>query len=277
MSKLLLKSGIPTVHEYKELVKAENFKEIEKFSDAFIREAGSEISSYNKKWVRDPLHQWSRQWEYSYVIQQIKDHKKNKKGYRVLDLGSGVTFLPYYLINKSKVTEVVALDYDKSLQGLFDLVNKKLKTTVKFVHHDMRELNKLKAEQFDAIYSVSVLEHTDAYEKIISDSFKLLKPKGMFVLTFDISLDGLDDISIDLAQKLIKSLEKTYATPTHVKLNKLRELQGIVTSRRIAAIDKNLLPWKYPLINVVRPMLRSGKPGHPFKNLTYCCLTFIKN
>lgn len=274
--KTRLKSGIPEILDYTKHLDSTDFKKIEQYSDNFISKVGDEIATYNSKWVRDPLHQWSRQWEYPFVIQQIEGHRGSKKDYRVLDLGSGVTFLPYYLKDILGVDEVVALDYDLTLKDLFFLVNKKMNNEIKFAHQDIRELDRLSRGLFDVIYSVSVLEHTSDYESIIEKSHTLLKKDGIFVLTFDISLDGRDDITIEGARKLIGSVERVYGQKTNLSLSDIQTNQKILTSKKIATIDKKLLPWKYPIINVIKPIIKQRKIGTPYKNLTVCCIVLKK-
>lgn len=272
----VLHSGVPTVKEYKTFLKSKYFKEIERYSDGFIRKVGAEISSYNKRWVKDPFHQWSRQWEYPYVIAKVEEVAKKRKNIRVLDLGSGVTFLPYYLIEKLNVAEIVALDYDDSLEELFHSVNKRVSSgKVEFIYGDMRKLGNIDKGLFDIIYSVSVLEHTNDYVKIIKDSYKLLNPKGKFILTFDISLDGKDDIPVEEAKKLICSLEKTYGKKVNIDLASILN-EDSLTSEKVSKFDKSLLPWKFPIANVVKPVLKQGKLGSRYKKLTACCIVLEK-
>lgn len=268
-----LRNGIPELNEYQRLLETDKFKEIEKYSNSFVKDSSGILQSYNEKWVKDPLHQWSRQWEYPFVIDAARKQAAKTKNLNALDLGSGITFMPYYLLEVLKARGVTALDYDETLTDLFAKVNKRRKSSAKFLKQDIRTLPA--GEQFDFIYCVSVLEHTDQYPSIIKSVHKLLKPGGSFALTFDISLDGYDDIPISEAKKLLKSLEKTFSVSgltDHLKMDR----QKVVVSSAIGRQNKNLLPWKYPVINVVRPLLQLKGVGHPYKNLTFCCLHLTK-
>jgi hypothetical protein len=48
------------------------------------------------KWVKDPFLQWSRSWEYVFVLQRVRvwcmTHPETA---RVADAGSGFTFFPF--------------------------------------------------------------------------------------------------------------------------------------------------------------------------------------
>jgi hypothetical protein len=62
------------------------------------------------------LHAWSRVWEYTYLISAIENNLPSNREIRIIDLGSGVTFAPYYIGSEilrdfSKV-EIEALDSD---------------------------------------------------------------------------------------------------------------------------------------------------------------------
>lgn len=271
-----LDDGIPTMEEYLQLTHSDLFRKVEKYSDDFLSRFGNSITTYNNKWVKDPFHQWSRQWEYLYVIQNIDKYAKKNKKMKVLDLGAGITFLPYYLKDKPGIHSIKALDYDGMLSKLYNQVNKTWTTQVDFLHKDMRDLSTMVSEEFDHIYSVSVLEHTDQYEEIIKHCYRLLKPGGKFSLTFDISLDSIDDIPVEEAKKLLSSLKKTFKDSRDITAFLKSIEKEIVVSHKIAKINKSLTPWKYPPINIVKPLLKRKGLGTPYKKLTFCCVTLGK-
>ena len=273
--KLRTKDGIPTIKNYLDLIESNDFKEVEAYSDKFIGKVGEKIQSYNNKWVPDPLHQWSRQWEYIYIIDQVLKTQKARQ--KVLDLGAGMTFLPYYLQELKNVDTVTALDYDASLAGLYDKVNKALAKKVEFRFADIRKLAKEKTESYDYIYSVSVLEHTDNYGEIVKNCYKLLKKGGKFSITFDISLDGNDDIPLKKAGQLMDSIQSTFKLKKDLKKLIDVEKKIVRSDEVIKNISKDLMPWKYPLLNVIKPMLKKGRPGSRYKKLTFCCVSVKKS
>ncbi len=269
-----LYEGIPLLKDYQELMSSKYFQQIEKYSNEFLEQCEPLLAPYSKRWVRDPLHQWSRQWEYPYIINSVKKLKDKTKA-SVLDLGSGVTFLPYYLSEVVGIKQVQALDYDKTLSDLIKRVNKFRGAKIDFTHKDIRVLEKSKKESLDLIYCVSVLEHTDQYESIIKSCYELLKPGGRFCLTFDISLDGYDEIPLKDARKLLVAVERIFKTSGLTKCLD-QNFTKVVTSQKISKINKKLMPWKYPFINIVRPALKLKGIGSAYKNLTFCCITVEK-
>src|SRR5262245_53233276 len=50
------------------------------------------------RWPRDPLHTWSRLWEYPYAFHHLERIRRENSENRMLtaaDIGSGVTFFPF--------------------------------------------------------------------------------------------------------------------------------------------------------------------------------------
>lgn len=270
----LLIDGLVDTGQYDKLTSSKFFKDVEAFSDDFIGKVGSLIQSYNIRWVRDPLHQWSRQWEYPYVISQAQG--LDSKDVRIIDLGAGMSFLPYYLKQRLGLPNIIAVDYDKSLEKLYHRVNQTMGDPVEFMDGDMRNLHNIEDESADFVYSVSVLEHTDSYKKVLEEIHRILKPGGKLSLTFDISIDGLDDIPRERARELLQNLEAVFGLGLDLDLDTALEHPELVTSGKMAQRDKKLMPWKYPSINVIKHLAKHRTPGKRYKHLTFCCLTVAK-
>ena len=132
---------------------------------------------------------------------------------------------------------------------------------------------------FDIVYCISVLEHTDDFDIIIQEFKRILKPNGLFIVTFDISIDGLDDIPREKAIELIESLEKHFFCTNGFNSKQALDLidsEKILTTRYIRELDKNLLPWKYSCSNALKDMLRLRAPKRFFTNLTCFCEALSK-
>jgi len=73
------------------------FAHLERQQQEFLSHA-AEFRSPEYKWPRDPLHTWSRVWEYPYVHHHVEESCSRSSASgppRVVDLGSGVTFFPF--------------------------------------------------------------------------------------------------------------------------------------------------------------------------------------
>jgi hypothetical protein len=53
--------GVATIANYEQLLDSAEFKKLEAYSNEFLLKHETELESYGSGWVRDPLHQWSRQ------------------------------------------------------------------------------------------------------------------------------------------------------------------------------------------------------------------------
>jgi len=91
-----LPSGIPTLAEYDARLRTPFFATIRSAASAFLEENADVLAPYRRRWVSDPLHQWSRQWEYPYAWERVASLARGQRErLRVLDAGSGITFFPY--------------------------------------------------------------------------------------------------------------------------------------------------------------------------------------
>ncbi len=277
--------GIPTINEYHSLISSDFFQAIEKFSDQFIKKHQESLDQYGTKWVKDPLHQWSREFEYPYVLHSIKEIAQSKTPLKILDAGSGLTFFPFLLGQEINDSSIVCLDYD-NLKPAFEKIKKTESGNVQFKQNDLRNLSQFQEKSFDAIYCISVLEHTDDYPKIINEFHKLLKEKGKLIVTFDISINGIADIPKSKAKELIKELDKKFhlqKTEVSSIINAIESNQNTnnsITTKKILKINKSRLPWKYPYlvgsISAIKMLLKGKIPRGIFRNLCFCNLTLEK-
>jgi len=277
---MYIDQGIPTIDSYRELLKSNLFRSMETFSSQFLKKNKIALQEYRRKWVADPLHQWSRQYEYPFVYFHVRDYINNqqKSDLKILDAGSGVTFFPYYLCSNSPKIKVYCCDYDLTHGQIFDNINKNLNLPNNFFPADIRRLP-FGTSTFDIVYCISVLEHTDDYDIIIQEFKRILKPNGLFIVTFDISIDGIDDIPREKAVELIESLEKHFFCTNGFNSKQdldLIDSEKILTTRYIRELDKNLLPWKYSCSNALKDLLRLRAPKRFFTNLTCFCQALSK-
>jgi len=263
-------TGIPRTASYQSLLQTPLFRAMELFSDDFLRRHAFLRDHY--KWVKDPLHQWSRQWEYPYVYQAVESAVTPGSRARVLDAGSGITFFPYYLASTVKGSGVTCCDSDKGLQPLFERVTDPM---VRFIAADLHSLP-FEDDEFDVIYCISVLEHTRNYARILEEFRRVLRPGGAFVLTFDIGLDGVSDISPEAARLLLKEVQRRFRYQSECPDIETTS-EHILTSRYVIGVDAKLLPWRFPRLSLLKAMLRAKRlPVSLNKKLTVYCNTFIK-
>ena len=97
------------------------------------------------------------------------------------------------------------------------------------------------------------MEHTDNYDQIISEFKRVLKPDGKLIVTFDISLDGKDDIPVDEAEALITVLGNSFET-TADDLQSVTEFAAtpyILTTDFAYTLDPKLIWCSPPTFQVV--------------------------
>lgn len=110
-SRLAISPGVVTVRAYESIIASDVFRRMESFSDTWLARYHTILDPYAHAWVADPLHQWSRRWEYPFVASCLARSFPR----RVLDAGSGVTFYPYFL-QESLGVAVNCCDHDGTLR-----------------------------------------------------------------------------------------------------------------------------------------------------------------
>lgn len=271
-------AGIPTENDYQAVLDSEEFRDLEQFSSHFLAITGKSFREYGRRWVHDPLHQWSRQWEYPFVLSYLVPGLERGGAKRVLDAGSGATFFPYYLQSRYTGVEISCCDQDQSLERLFQKINHSSDSRVDFVAADLRD-TPYDADRFDMAYCISVLEHTECYPEIIAELDRIIKPGGTLIITIDVSLNGGRDISPAGAADLMAVLSTRFNTPEELPadLGGLLATPDIFTTLSARKLDKNLLPWHYPALVYRIQSFLSGRGFGPWSpSLTVFCLAMTK-
>jgi SAM-dependent methyltransferase len=153
----------------------------------------AEFRSPTYRWPRDPLHWWSRVWEYPYVQFHLKGHREtwdNKRVPWIADLGSGVTFFPFaaarlgYRVTCTDIDPICSQDLSKAksvVPATPGEVEFRLVEGVRLPFDD---------RALDGLYCVSVLEHIPDCSATVAEVARVIKPGGFLILTFDLDLRG---------------------------------------------------------------------------------------
>jgi SAM-dependent methyltransferase len=190
----------------------ELFETLERQQTEFLsREAQFRSPEYHWPW--DPLHNWSRAWEYPYTYYHLKEFRRLWVASRrplALDFGSGVTFFPFTVARLGY--EIVCFDNDPVCHH--DLERAIAVTE----HHPGHVRSCLSADgrvplpdgSVDVVYCISVLEHIVEFEKAIAEISRVLKSDGLFLLTFDLDLRGDQELGVLEHERLIKVLSEHF-------------------------------------------------------------------
>ena len=229
MLKWFDRSGIGSISDLHDSVFIKTFAELEKWQMDFLL-ASPKFLSKDYIWPRDPLHTWSRVWEYPFIysniISLIKSNQSNKK-LNIVDVGSGVTFFPFALASNG--IELCCTDFDP-------IIERDLQLAIKTFNHQSGKISFKKTDGVtlpfednttDIIYCISVLEHIQMFENTVFEMQRILKPGGKLFLTIDLDLRGDHDISIQRYHELKKALGKYFE---FYKIEKTIHPKDILTS-----------------------------------------------
>jgi SAM-dependent methyltransferase len=275
-----LPSGVPSLTAYDALLGTEAFRSLRAAASEFLALHADLLASYRRRWVPDPLHQWSRQWEYPYAWERIEERTR-RSGHspvRVLDAGSGVTFFPYLLSRRLDV-EVTCVDNDQRLVSPHRQLRQRTGASVAFKAADLRRLPEPDA-CFDIAYCLSVLEHTAGRHDIVSELSRVLRPGGMLVVSFDIAPDADSDISLADAELLLRSLRDAFPRGDALDADSLSaaaKAPGSLSTLAIAERDRTLMPWPHPLVCLLRTLRKGLLPRRlGYTNLTCACYSVAR-
>jgi len=261
---------------YEALLTSPAFAEMERFSTRFLQANRAALARYARRWVKDPLHQWSRQWEYPFVFEKLATHARPGAGgsLRLLDAGSGLTFFPSYLVSKLPGAVVSCCDYDARSAADFVRFTPEARERVSFEVASLQKLPHADASM-EGIYSISVLEHTADYDRILEEFERVLVPGGTLVITFDISLDGRSEIDPAGARRLLDSLDRRFRpleAPAPEGFDAaLRAPDLLLTTGFTRRTRPGLLPWKRTLRTDLATLARLRLPRTQYFELAVCC------
>ena len=277
----MLSSGIPRVSEYEELDKEADFQRLLDYSREFRADVEArDIFSrlYSIKWVNDPFLQWSRRWEYVYVLQRLEDWWKHKPyGLDIADAGSGFTFFPFYLQRHRPNVRICCIDADPTAGRAIEEAARVLGNGPSFSLEDLEKLDRV-SESLDAVFSISVIEHTGNPQQVVEEIHRVLKPGGMFVCTFDVSFETGSPMHVRQVEQLLNCIHNLFdrLDEEDISISDSVERSDRVTTTWISRAYPDRLPWRSPRLVWLYDALRGRFRPSLYRPLTFYCGTFIK-
>jgi len=276
-----LRTGIPLLSELDAHLKSDPYARHVEFNRQFLATNDAAMEKYGKLWAKDTFRLWSRRWEYPYAAQRVIEFAERQPDgpVRILDAGSGVTYFPYYLCSEIHRAQMTCLDSNPSYHEMFAAINPAMPDArVKFLEAMLQKMP-LADNSFDVICCISVLEHTDNYEEILDEWNRVMRPGGLLVLTFDLSLDGKFEVPKTQAQELLRSITRKFDAPGDIDL--MKELdrmddpkgQGILTTDYIKETQPDLLPWKHPMLKAAHDLVKGHGWTGGFRSKSVYCLS----
>lgn len=209
MNNPLIYSGIANKNHFESNVWKNIVKEMENYQDYFLS-FEKEFRSKEYSWPSDALHNWSRLWEYPYIYSNLKHLFPQPENIELLDIGSGVTFFSFYLaqlgfsVTASDIDPIAEQDINSALK-VIDTKSGKLKVSL-----CTEESLPFSDSSFDAITSISVIEHVTDFEANIREIHRVLKNDGYFLITFDIDLSGVHELKPSTYRNFNQILNKYF-------------------------------------------------------------------
>ena len=226
-------------------------------------------------WPKNPLHTWSRVWEYPYVLDNVRRwrraHARQHPGNPVaLDFGSGVTFFPFALAREG--FNVICVDQESLCAEGISRARRQFTDypgEVTFLQSSTTTLP-LESASVDLVYSISVLEHLPDPSAFIDEFARILRPAGALILTFDIAMDAGASLGLtptqhaDLLSRLGQHFEFTgpndFVHPSAMLTTSTGPYPSNSIERGLRAV------WKATKEEVLKPLMR--RPPATYFHLT---------
>jgi 2-polyprenyl-3-methyl-5-hydroxy-6-metoxy-1,4-benzoquinol methylase len=165
------------------------------------------------RWPRDPLHTWSRLWEYPYVLyhlEKIRHERPSTSSLTAADIGSGVTFFPFSAARLGY--HITCIDIDPVCERDIPAAARLLDLSPGCVDVALLQEEKipLSTASQDVVYCISVLEHIPDFGATLLEIARVLKSGGKLILTVDIDLRGDSELSTDGFELLQRYLSERF-------------------------------------------------------------------
>jgi SAM-dependent methyltransferase len=241
------RSGLASLDDFEAAEYKNLFSELEIAHSQFLS-SGKQFRSKSYKWPINPLMTWSRCWEYPYILYHIRKWRKNNIGFQptVVDLGCGVTFMPFSIAREN--CAVIGVDIDPVAERDLCEAANIITASPGSVSFKLTNGESLPFQDnaIDAIYCISVLEHIADPCKTIKEVARVIKKGGLFVLTIDIDLKGNHDLGPDTYHLVLNTLRE-YFVP--------QEVEETIHPLRLLTSDNGPYPLnvEFGLNKVMRP------------------------
>ena len=277
-----VREGIPTLAEMEGLVCSSDFALHRVFNDAFLARHAPRLRRYARWWGRDPLSLWSRRWEYPFAAERILEFCEARAGnpVRLLDAGSGVTYLPFFLCERAANLTAVCCDsniaYGRMIASISD--ERGLSSRIRFEQGTLQRLPEPDGS-IDAVCCLSVLEHTSDYASIIGEFARVLRTGGLLLLSFDISLDGKFQVQPDEARALLEHARRDFEIRLDIprEFGRLRAQGELLTTDYYRRHAPQLLPFTHPWLLAGYDLVRGYGWTTGFRSATVICLAGVRH
>lgn len=195
------------------------------------------------------------------IIEELELRKKDK----ILEVGCGNGYYLNLLNNLKYNFDLVGIDTDKlALADAKKFINDK---TVKLILTDTSDLP-FKSNTFDKVIMSEVIEHVESEGRVLSEIYRVLKPKGILVLTtcninYPFLWDPVNWVLQHIFKTYIKSGFWAGIWNQHLRLYKKDVLNKIVRRAQFKIeiseyLTRWCLPFNHYLVNFIARLFYQG-------------------
>jgi SAM-dependent methyltransferase len=269
------RSGLVAVSDFETAEWRQSFRLLELEQLNFSRHE-DEFRSPEYRWPRKPLNSFSRCYEYPYVYFQLcsmREAWSGKNNPAVLDYGSGVTFFPF---------AVAKLGFDVTCIDVDPLISTDIPRAARIVSSDPGSVLAKLSDGYsipfadssaDVVYCISVLEHIPWFSQVIEEVSRVLRAGGLFILTHDVLLEGINGLNVAEENQLQETLGRCFVP---------KSSDSTVHPLDVLDVFGGPFPglpsgWKFVAYRAkqwIKPLI--GRKRNPINNMAVKCCSVLK-
>jgi ubiquinone/menaquinone biosynthesis C-methylase UbiE len=272
-----MRAGIPLAIDSQEIVAEQEFQQHLEFHEQFRQQHREAMKDYQLP--QNPLQVWSRRWEYPFAAQRVFKFAQDAgdRPLKMLDAGAGVTYFPYFLSAQLPQLKVTCVDSDAAYQPIFERINQATPSSRVEFRPGMLQSLPVESGEMDILTCISALEETEDYGAVLSEFARVLRPGGLLVVTFEISLDGKWKLTQGEATKVLRELQHRFQPEELLDLEhelaSLKNPEQILSTNFVRKTEPKLLPPSFSIISGVRDLLGGKGWTGGFRSASIFCIS----
>ena len=235
-----------------------------------------DLAKERRGYIRS-YYYWKKLQNISYFIK--KEVERREGLIRVIDVGCGLGSDIFYLnrmLNKNNI-EFLGVDLNPSWIYFCNLKKERYQTdNVKFVVGNAESLN-IPENSFDILLSVEVLEHLEKPSQAVKSFYRVLKPRGLAIITTPNEDNPISKVKKLLTLKSSKTKSKTFKSEDLSYEGNSREVgYGHISVKSLYEWIRIFNECKFKVEEILRGSILYGTPKQDYQRVIFAIALLVE-